>query len=700
MGICFIIEDSKLNEKNTIDFMNKRIATSLQIDKSEIISSSDDSLEYGIYKLSREDGTILYIEIYRINEEYKYFINIECINENEKNKLMELLSTDRLFENTIILMDSLSNNYISKQYYNFILFEQHLKQYFSFKLLDRYGSRAYDIINSIKTRESLIEFPSNIHINLQKIELNNLIQYILDKPLGGLEYEIYSNKYNSNDLAPLKSILKEDIFSDLYQNLHDNKKLITEYRNIICHNRFLNCNVMENKHVKTIDSLSDKLIKINNDYFKNLYSSNYDMYKKDNEKNNIFTFAINIKNGLKYNELLLIDILCKLDIVYNSEGLTIENQEKAIYKYESNNEGIKIYIKQATNDIENENLYFVVIEFSNISNLNDVILNKLNLGDIIVLYDSLSITNSLKLAGSFTVLENLFRSYVTLFRTIEEVEEINKKDNMIKELRIGESSTIMNSIYDLNFIDLLTIINAPNGGKNMRDLIKKLKTEIKDNNNEKIEFLLNNMLDYNNELGVIVKHWCELYKFRTLVAHCGIVLEKDCKNISTIIKLTRLTIENILADYISSNTKMFKNNEKIEIEGYFSVAKNVMKQNKYDITLIKNNNGQKQVLKIDNLYTFRANQIISKIANEESNSLKYIFSFEHLKDIIEKNKESIIEFIENDVFENNISNILDELGLDDYGDFRIISTQEQALEERIGELLTSLHSKIAKSKLK
>ena len=52
------------------------------------------------------------------------------------------------------------------------------------------------------------------------------------------------------------------------------------------------------------------------------------------------------------------------------------------------------------------------------------------------------------------------------------------------------------------------------------------------------------------------------------------------------------------------------------------------------------------------------------------------------------------------MFENNISNILDELGLDDYGDFRIISTQEQALEERIGELLTSLHSKIAKSKLK
>ena len=322
-------------------------------------------------------------------------------------------------------------------------------------------------------------------------------------------------------------------------------------------------------------------------------------------------------------------------------------------------------------------------------------MKEFNQGEIILLYDSLSMEKSKKLSTTFTVLENLFREYITLFQYIEEIKENNQKDKMPQNLRIGINGKSVNSIYDLDFIDLLPIISTPNGGNNIDDLRQKLGKAINNNDIENIEFLLNNMLDYNNDLKIIVKHWCELYKYRTLVAHCGILLEKEYKYISSLVNSTRLTVENILIDYLYKNTTIFKYENKIVIDSHMKIYKNTVNPKYCDINFIRDLPEGKCVSKVENLYLFRIVQIIIRLLDKNIYNFQHVFSYEYLNQIILQNKSMLIDLIKDEQFEDKLALSLEEMGFYEYADFRIITSQEQLLEEKIGDLLNSIHSKIA-----
>jgi len=696
LNIVFLVEDSGINNSHTIEFISDRIKSSLQISIVEVLNNED---KYGIFKFIKTDGCIIYLECYRIKQENKYLINAIGINEEEKNNLIELISSDQLFKNQIILIDTLSNQFISQQYGDFALLENNIKHYFALKLLNRYGSKAYKVIDDIKTKDDLIVLPSNIKTNLQKIELVTLIEQMLDKPLGGLEYETYFEKYDKSNLEELKEVLKEDIFSEIKRDLKDNKNIIKEYRNIICHNRFLNCKRMEESHCVRVQSLVNKIISFNNIMLNNLYgTTDYKYYDVDIYAQR-FTFALKRMTDLKYNELILINILCKLNLIYNKDYLMINIENENLLIYKSDRDGIFINIKGLEKDTENnEQTFIITIEFDRNTrekeNINDIILKQLNEGEIIILYDSLSIEKSINLSKSFTVLENLFREYITLFQYIENISENNKDDNIPCNLRIGINGKSVNSIYDLNFIELLPIISAPNGGNNIEDLIKKLKKSIYDNDIENIEFLLNNMLDYNNDLKIIVKYWCELYRFRTLIAHCGTLIEDDYRHIQLIVNSTRLTVENIFVDYLYNNTNVFKYHDNITIHNSLKIHKNNINNKGCDLSFIKEINSIRSVSKIENLYIFRVVQIINKLMSNNNENLEQVFSYEYLSEFILSNRDKLIELIESDNFKDKLILSLTETGFYEYADFRMITSQEQILEEKIGDLLNSIHNKM------
>jgi len=699
LNIVFLIEDSQMNIKHTISFISDRLKSSLQVENVEKLKEDN---KYGIYKFLRLDKEDLYLECYRIKNYNIYLVNIINIDEVEKNNIIELISSDKLFKNNIILIDSLSNHFISEEYNNFLLLETHLKQYYALKLLYKYNTEAYKIIDNIKTKEDLVILPSNIKTNLQKIELVVLIDNIIDKPLGGLEYETYFEKYDKDDLNPLKLAIKEEIFDDIKNDLQDSKGIIKEYRNVICHNRFLNCSRLEESHCRKVELLKNKLIECNNSILNTIYGTDELTYYNSEvlPNNERFTFALKKEVDQKNSKLLLISILLKLNIIYDKEMIVCDLEEEGLLIYESENDGIFISIKKLEkNDKVDSELYIITIKFDLESaekrNLNGIILKQFNQGEIILLYDSLSMEKSKELSAEFTVLENLFREYITLFQYIGKIKENNEKDKMPQKLRIGISGNSLNSIYDLDFIDLLPIISTPNGGNNIQDLRQRLGKAINDNDIDNIEFLLNNMLDYNNDLKIIVKHWCELYRYRTLVAHCGILLENEYKNILSLVKSTRLTVENILVDYLYKNASIFNYEDKIELTPNLKIYKNNINSKYCDIDFIRDSEDGKCVTKIENLYLFRIVQIIVKLLDKNKYNFQHVFSYEYLNQIIIQNKDELINIIKNQDFESKLALALEKLGFYEYADFRVITSQEQLLEEKIGDLLNSIHSKMA-----
>lgn len=692
LNLVFLLEDSSINMKHTINFTSSRIKDSLQIKDITIL---EENYNYGIYKYIKDDNEEIFLECYRLNNNNKYLLNVINIDEDEKNILIELISTDKLFTNHIVLVDSLSNKFIAEEYKNFILFEKHLKQYFALKLLNKYGYKAYEMLDQIKTKDDLIKLPKNIKTNLQKIDINTLIGEIIDKPLGGMEYEVYYDKYKPEDLNELKKILKDEMFLEVKKVLSENKGIITEYRNIICHNRFMNCKKFFEKDCKVIDKLIEELIKYNNEQLNSIFGTDREIYyKRDDSNQDILTFSLKRDEKIRDNKLLLMNILCKLDILYDKDNVICDCVEEDLLIYKSESDGIQVYIKEINKDISIITLSITNDEEKN--NYVDIMLKEMDLGEIILLYDSLSTKKAIKLSSSFTVLENLFREYITIFQYIESIKRNNEKDKMPKDLRIGIHGNSINSIYDLDFIELLPIISTPNGGNDIETLRQKLTKSIADNDIENIEFLLNNMLDYNNDLQVIVKHWCELYRYRTIIAHCGIILESDYKYINNFVNSIRLTIENILTDYLFKKANIFKYSNKIVIDNYLVIQKNVSNNKYCDISFFRETQGEKYVSKIENLYLYRMLQVLLTLIDQSNiHNYEHIFSYEYLSDIINNNKEKITQILIKSDFEENLAYILEDMGFSEYADFRVITNQEQLLEEKIGDLLNNIHSKLA-----
>ncbi|WP_175582878.1 hypothetical protein, partial [Clostridium perfringens] len=117
------------------------------------------------------------------------------------------------------------------------------------------------------------------------------------------------------------------------------------------------------------------------------------------------------------------------------------------------------------------------------------------------------------------------------------------------------------------------------------------------------------------------------------------------------------------------------------------IDKNIKDKNKLDLIFIKDNS----VYRIENSFLFRINYIINSILGQEKE--EYVYSLEILKEKIKYNITELENFIKCENFEMEISKILEKLGLCNYADFRIISSEKQKLEEKIGKLLSSIDNK-------
>ncbi|EOU1682065.1 hypothetical protein M1Z66_000972 [Clostridium perfringens] len=705
MNFSFLIKNNnELNENDTIETIVSRINTALKyklIDKTTLKENDCCIVE----KISNNK----YLECYKLNtssdKESKYFINIINIEENEKNKLIEIMSFDKLYTENLVVLDLLSHKFIKEEFNKLLNFEENLKVYFTLTLLNKYGDEVYDIIDDFSTKEDLISLPKNIKNNLQKIELIKILDFIEQNPLGGKEYEKYYESYlinKTDNLSNMSKILKEDIFKNLKNDLTKNKKIITGYRNILCHNRFFNCEILKEKHCKKIYDINTKLINTNegliNDLLYNIYDNEQEKVQdneqekvqdneqekvQDNEQDGVLTLIL--KNNREFNlEIFIVKILAELEYVYNKENLERNND---LYIYSSEEKDLNLKFRKIHLTIDN-NLYLLDIRFNsqtkNNINLNEKLLFNLNEFEVIICYDSLSKSNSLVLADKLSICENLLRKYISIFQYSEGISE-NGKDNIDSSLRIGYNGEIFNKIYDYNFDELIKIITSPNTSKGILKLHEELKSAIYNKDNSKIELLLNSMIEYNNDSKNIIKNWYELYKYRTRIAHAQTIFKSELPKMNHIINLVKLNIENILAEYII-NVCNLKNQNKYG-KNFIKIQKNIRNNNKMDLIFTKN----ELTYKVEDLFAFRINYIINQILQNKDE--EYIYSLDVICEKIDENIIDIEKFVKSEDFEKEISRILNCSGLYNYANFRTIENEQQKLEEKIGELLFQIDEK-------
>ncbi|HFK8366637.1 TPA: hypothetical protein ACG0NQ_000899 [Clostridium perfringens] len=687
MSFNFLIKNSEINSKDDINTIISRITSSFGNNiEGNIILESENCLVKNI-------GENKYLECYKINInesdnpiKNEYFINMLNIDETEKNTVIEVMSSDRLYKDNLVVLDLLSHEFIKKELENLLKFEENLKAYFVLSLLKEYEEQVYNIIDSFKTKENLIELPQNIKYNLQKIELTKIVEFIIENPLGGKEYEIYYNEYLKNkdeDLSKMREIFRKNIFSELKSDLETSRSKIKEYRNILSHNRFLNCNLIKDKHCAEISSILEKMIKINNKTLKELLCTD-EVENEQNDKKERLTLIL--KNQEEVNlEILIIKILAELGYIYIKDNI---KRKDDLYEYETEEKDLSLKIRKISENSIN-NIYLLDIKFKlsndNNLNLNETLIYKLKNFEVIICFDSLSRSNSLILSDKLSICENLLRKYISIFQYIEGINNNNNKDTMFDSVRIGHGGKIFNTVYDYDFIELIKVIESPNNtSKGIDNLKKELGKAIKDNNFSKIELLLNNMLVYNTELKTIMSNWCELYKYRTRIVHCQVMFYSELPKIKDNINKIKSIIENILTEYINEVCNFVY--QPLELQ-MLKIDKNIKDKNKLDLIFIKDNS----VYRIENSFLFRINYIINSILGQEKE--EYVYSLEILKEKIKYNITELENFIKCENFEMEISKILEKLGLCNYADFRIISSEKQKLEEKIGKLLSSIDNK-------
>lgn len=689
MSFNFLIKNSEINSDDNINTIISRITSSFKNNiEGNVILNNENCIVKNI-------GENKYLECYKINTknsvENEYFVNLLNIDESEKNRVIEVMGSDRLYKDNLVILDLLSHEFIKKELKKLLIFEENLKAYLVLSLLKEYEDEVYDVIDNFKTKEDLIKLPPHIKYNLQKIELTKIIEFMIENPLGGKEYEIYYNEYLKNkedNLSKMKNILKKNIFLELKNDLETSRNKIKEYRNILSHNRFLNCDLIKSKHCTEINCILEKTMKKNNEIIEELlFINKTENETEDNTVNKEERLTLVLKNQEETNlEILIIKILAELGYIYIKDNIKIKDD---LYEYETQEEDLNLKIRKISQNLIS-NIYILDIKFNSLNNdnlkLNETLLYKLKDFEVIICFDSLSRLNSLILSDKLSICENLLRKYISIFQYVEGINNNNNKDKMVDSVRIGHGGEIFNTIYDCDFIELIKIIESPNNtSKGIDNLKKELNKAIKETNFSKIELLLNNMLEYNTELKTIIGSWCELYKYRTRIAHCQVMFYSELPKIKDTINRIKSTIENILTEYINEICD-FKY-ELPDLTQMLKIEKNIKNKNKLDLIFKKDNS----VYRIENLFLFRINYIINSILGEEKE--EYVYSLEILKEKIKSNITELENFIKCENFEMEISKILEKLGLCNYADFRIISSEKQKLEEKIGKLLSSIDKK-------
>ena len=122
---------------------------------------------------------------------------------------------------------------MGKYHENISKIENLMKYYLGARIADNQGIKVFDIVKNFKVKEYLGERNNKMITSLQRLELNNIFEYIKSNPLGGDEINILRGlseevfeESNSDRLSEvtdkIRSKIEENIFDKLKKELFRN----------------------------------------------------------------------------------------------------------------------------------------------------------------------------------------------------------------------------------------------------------------------------------------------------------------------------------------------------------------------------------------------------------------------------------------------------------------------------------------------
>lgn len=684
------------NILNQAKLVANKIITGMRYFNSKIIKENQ-----AIYLITDEAEKV-YIElIYK--EETMWLVNIYSHNEEDKDILIDTIARDSTFEKVIIIFDSVSNKILNDNYPLLNQLENKLRSEFCCAIMNKGDLDIFSAIQKLNVKEEFrfdsYGIPKNLNTKLQRLGLIDLISYMNEHKIGGEEFKKYSDCFsyckNMGEFEEFEKILNIDIFKDINKNLKS-KDDIKYIRNVICHNNIIDVNVFKNKleEVKKIY-----------DYLETSYNSNLENIFKDSvgQNKHITMLLSNDNNVLDEHQFKL-----KFSQVLNVCGFIFENSINHVkvemidgvnvgyLLSQSNENGITIKLRYKK-DCINKGIYILCIIFDDnvkqdeIAEIRDNLVVKLENNDIIIMNDYVSTQYCNQLYSKINYIENIVRSYIAVFYFFKKLD-LNKIG--IEQAKSGnvDSTNKNNLLYNCDFIDLRNILENPPESRKVADLINQLRSNLKVRDFQTIEDQLKNISDTNADVGDILKHWEDLYKYRTIVAHNEYISKKEFDQISRILDESLEIVEKI---YFNEIGNVFELENK-----YVSEFKEEFIDSKFQLRIY--HRSKTITLKLEgNTYDFqglgitRLQRLVKGIVENNNEILfSYILTIESISRFITNNIDKIRELLDNESYPQLVNDMIVKLGFTKYANYRVVSSKEDILEEKIGELLKSIENKI------
>ncbi len=528
------------------------------------------------------------IEHAKLENTNNYLYNIFYDEKFIKRKFLKEVFFNEYVVDSKIIFDSGSNALVGKYHENISKIENLMKYYLGARIADNQGIKVFDIVKNFKVKEYLGERNNKMITSLQRLELNNIFEYIKSNPLGGDEINILRGlseevfeESNSDRLSEvtdkIRSKIEENIFDKLKKELIEFGMMdcLYEWRNIISHNSCVETNEFEKLGVK-ITELSKKIEKIcieNQDDKRyidtiNMLPNISTLILSDKTKVSIMLRLIEAINKL-FNDSLLDELNCKNKVKNNNDSLIF------------NGENVKIIIADVEPEIDlctfsECNIYKISIYFESNDkyiDINEIIYGVFN--DIvykyIVLYDSISDSLCNILYKYINKVENMVRFYVK----ISEALLIKENSKKIKQKNIDKAN--MRLALDLNALNInininekkIDLINNDLYTVDFIDLLEKLSNPLNDIKYSEImeKETFKNQRDFNRSIADLAKmddnidsikdKWKELYRIRTMVAHNYILSYKQYKEFENLYIETSEEIEEAIFKLLKGNINNF-----------------------------------------------------------------------------------------------------------------------------------------------
>lgn len=289
------------------------------------------------------------IEHAKLENTNNYLYNIFYDEKFIKRKFLKEVFFNEYVVDSKIIFDSGSNALVGKYHENISKIENLMKYYLGARIADNQGIKVFDIVKNFKVKEYLGERNNKMITSLQRLELNNIFEYIKSNPLGGDEINILRGlseevfeESNSDRLSEvtdkIRSKIEENIFDKLKKELIEFGMMdcLYEWRNIISHNSCVETNEFEKLGVK-ITELSKKIEKIcieNQDDKRyidtiNMLPNISTLILSDKTKVSIMLRLIEAINKL-FNDSLLDELNCKNKVKNNNDSLIFNGENVKI----------------------------------------------------------------------------------------------------------------------------------------------------------------------------------------------------------------------------------------------------------------------------------------------------------------------------------------------------------------------------------